>query len=1108
MDDAPAAPSGPPASGAERIEQVRLLYAGMPISLLATLLLTGVVAWSAWPVLPHGRVAIWVAAMVAVSFGRGALTLAFRRSDSVAEGVLLWDRRFLVGSLAAGLAWGGAATVLFPAGNLERQAFLAMIFAGVTAGAVTSLAARFPNLLAFALPMLVPLTLRLLWEPVAFSRVMGAMTGLYTLLILANGRRIADTIRSSIRLRLESVDREAALQRSRALLERTGRLARVGGWELDRATLALRWTSQTYAIHELPEDVDPDVDGAINFYAPEAQPVIREAVSRGLQDGTPWDLELPFITATGRRRWVRAMGEPVLENGEVVRLVGAFQDITERKQAELSLERTARTLEQLTLVTLDAEATLEETVSLVLALGLEHFGLHTAMVTRVEGETRTVLYVHGEGDDLPEPGATLPLAETFCALTMEAGQPLAVHNVAESPYADHPAHRERRVEAYLGTTISLGAEAFGTLSFASPLPRVRPFTAGDLSMIQVLGLWIGNAIQRDRILGELRRSRERFLLAVQGSGAGIWDWEIPTNKVFLSDGFKALLGYQPDEMESSFAAWEERLHPDDHDPTFDAIDRHLEGHAPFEQEFRLRTKSGDYRWFLARGQAHWAPDGQPLRMAGAIHDITERKRVERMKDEFVSTVSHELRTPLTSISGSLGLLAGGAGGELPEQAANLVAVAQRNADRLILLINDILDIERIAAGRMVFDFRVQPLMPLIEAAVDANRGYAERFEVSFEVVERVDDVRVNVDAHRLEQVLANLLSNAAKFSPKGERVEIRAARRGDSVRVEVTDRGPGIPEEFRSQVFHKFTQADGSDQRRLGGTGLGLSITKAIVEKMRGTIGFETEVGTGTTFYFELPVWEGAQPEVEHHPGEATVLVVEEDPDVANLLASVLGSAGYETRVAGSAEEAAEILDRERVDALTLDLALPGRDGAAMIADLRRDPRFARLPVVVVSAAADEGRLALGGRFALVDWLPKPIDRERLVRTLAEALPRDRDRPVVLHVEDDEPTALVVRKWGREMAEFRHAGSLEEARAQLAGDPPPDLVLLDLGLPDGSGLELLPDINRLDRSPPVVIFSAREVGPRDLARVAASIPKEGASADDLVRTLRRVMAER
>ena len=236
-----------------------------------------------------------------------------------------------------------------------------------------------------------------------------------------------------------------------------------------------------------------------------------------------------------------------------------------------------------------------------------------------------------------------------------------------------------------------------------------------------------------------------------------------------------------------------------------------------------------------------------------LNDISERKKVERMKNEFISTVSHELRTPMTSIRASLAMLAGGFAGELPRDTRELIDIAYVSCERLVRLINDVLDIEKIESGNMEFDLRTQPLLPLIEQAMDAVRGNADGADVRLEVQCADSGLQVHADHDRMIQVLVNLLSNAIKFSPAGAAVTLRAEGGQEKVRLEVADRGRGIPEEFQDRIFQKFAQADSTDSRQKGGTGLGLSICKSIVEEHRGSIRFETAAGRGTTFIVELP---------------------------------------------------------------------------------------------------------------------------------------------------------------------------------------------------------------------------------------------------------------
>ncbi|HYE98450.1 MAG TPA: ATP-binding protein [Planctomycetota bacterium] len=268
----------------------------------------------------------------------------------------------------------------------------------------------------------------------------------------------------------------------------------------------------------------------------------------------------------------------------------------------------------------------------------------------------------------------------------------------------------------------------------------------------------------------------------------------------------------------------------------------------------------DDRWLRADGTSFdgesivipFIDRGEPIFQI-ILRDITRRKEADRLKNEFVSTVSHELRTPLTALRGALALLGSGKLGAISTAARPFLDIANADCLRLIRLINDLLDIQKIEAGRMDFRMKRLELMPLVRRALETSLPFGEQNGVRLAVATGVEDAVVLGDADRLLQVLGNLLSNAVKFSPRGAGVLVSVRRREGGFRISVADRGPGIPESFRGRVFERFAQADGSDARQKGGTGLGLHICRVIVERHGGTIGFDSEPGLGTTFHVDLP---------------------------------------------------------------------------------------------------------------------------------------------------------------------------------------------------------------------------------------------------------------
>jgi PAS domain S-box-containing protein len=319
------------------------------------------------------------------------------------------------------------------------------------------------------------------------------------------------------------------------------------------------------------------------------------------------------------------------------------------------------------------------------------------------------------------------------------------------------------------------------------------------------------------------------------------------NLVRVSPSAAFILGYDPSEMVGRNAT--DFVHVDDLDDICEemrqARDRHI------VRRFVTRYIHKDGRTVTLSWVGEWSESEQRHLFVG--HDIGEEQRISRMKDEFIATVSHELRTPVTSIMGALGLLAGGAAGDVPNAVKRLISVAQSNSDRLTRLVNDMLDIENIESGNLQYNFEDVALRPVVARAIEASRPLTEQFGVAVRLDPVSVDAVVRTDVARLEQVLCQLLSNAIKFSPRGEEAAVLIENRGDAVRIAIQDRGPGVPEDSKDLIFEKFVQVDATDTRERGGMGLGLNIVKQTMARLGGNVGYEAAPLAGSIFYIDVP---------------------------------------------------------------------------------------------------------------------------------------------------------------------------------------------------------------------------------------------------------------
>jgi signal transduction histidine kinase/CheY-like chemotaxis protein len=494
----------------------------------------------------------------------------------------------------------------------------------------------------------------------------------------------------------------------------------------------------------------------------------------------------------------------------------------------------------------------------------------------------------------------------------------------------------------------------------------------------------------------------------------------------------------------------------------------------------------------ARSQVHFLEE--ELRNANETRRtqdslLTQRSELDTIKDEFISTVSHELRTPLTSIRGALGLLSAGLMGTVDAKAQNLLRIALTNTDRLIRLINDILDLERMESGRAPLHVRRCSLRDLTRQAMETMKPMADTAGVHMEFVLGVapEGVFFDGDPDRILQILTNLLSNSIKFSPPASTITLLLEADSTSVSLRVSDQGRGIPVEKLDTIFDRFQQVEASDARQKGGTGLGLAICRTIVQQHNGSIWAESNTaqhrGPGASLIVSLPRMSRLIDQIDEkggpllQAGDGMVLLCDDDPGVRTIVGEHLRQHGYEILEAESGEMAIACAEQNPVSAILLDLHMPGLTGWETLQRLKNSPVTAKIPVVILSVLSPASTPSASRGVPAQGWVQKPFNEHLLLAELSRVLHHGDGPARVLLVEDDADLASVVITGFKDVqVKLEHASTREAAMEQCLVSPP-DLIILDLTLPDGDGFSLVDWLRQQPelRTLPLVVYSGREV---------------------------------
>jgi PAS domain S-box-containing protein len=942
------------------------------------------------------------------------------------------------------------------------------------------------------------------------------------ILIIAEGRDISDFKAAQARLNENQVRLNAifsSMGEGLYQLDNEGNLiylnpagARILGYENENI---IGRNMHTLIHTDIPESSD--------HYTNDSCPILK--VMR--EGATSQAVDDYFKKSDGSAIPIQYYSAPLISDGEIQGAVVSFADITARKEAQ----RRSATQYAMTSVLSQADS-VAEAAPRILAQICEHNGWDAAIFWQVDEQSELLNIVdiwYDPALDLSEweqshRAKSLKRGDGLAGRVWASNAPLWIGKQAGEVSQQLILEASKRgLNSLFAFPVRSDETMLGVIElFATD--AIEP-TPDRLQMLNALGSQFGQFIERKNTEMRLKDREMLFQQLAESVEEIFWISSVKDNKLlYCSPAYERVWGRPLSELYLRPTSYFDAIVEEDRERAKLDIRKHLLTGNTIE--YRIMRPDGAIRWIWS----HWTPifsaDNKPERLCGIVHDISERKEVEKRVNEFYSTVSHELRTPLTSIRASLGLLEGGLAGDLSEKAVKLVSIARMESDRLIRLINDILDIRKIEAGKM--ELKLQRTRPrkLIDATISSIQGIADEAGVKLTADVQTDAV-LNCDSDRMIQVITNLVSNAIKFSPRGSEISVKVRNTIDMCRFSVIDNGPGISADQMPKLFGLFQQLDSSDSRPKGGTGLGLAICKAIVEQHGGKVGVNSNVGVGSTFYFDLPLHERKEAMtltgIKPFLLERIVLLIQDDPFLTQAMQELLAKENYSVIQATTIVQANEWIARLLPKAIVLDLTLSEDDGLEWIRKLRLEKRTRHVPVIVVGdrkADADthanpnaDTNADTNANPLLIDWLPKPMDENRLLQAVKVAVQETRlQMAKVLIVEDDVATRQILC---HQLAEFGiraiEAADGEQAMDML-GAMTPDLIILDVGVPPPDGFALIELLQQTSaKSIPLLVYTSLDLTQDDMRRLKLGstrhLIKSRTSESELLAAVRELLTD-